>query len=150
MKTIKPLLSLLLCISTSLLFAQSSGKIKPKLFSAYPEIIKIDKHTLQNTINISAGKEVTLTFNNDFVFTGTVFSNLKKYDNLQSMMIRSTAYGNAIFQLSKITNEDKSISYAGRIINPEAFDGYEMKHDKNDNYTFIKFETKKILEDCGY
>ena len=65
-------------------------------------------------------------------------------------MIKSPSFGNAIFQLSKITNEDNSISYAGRIINPDAFDGYEIKKDKEDNYSFKKFETKKILEDCSY
>ncbi|MEO7522865.1 MAG: hypothetical protein ABIT58_02160 [Ferruginibacter sp.] len=65
-------------------------------------------------------------------------------------MIKSPVFGNAVFQLSRITNNDKSFSYSGRIINSEAADGYEIKKDNNDNYRFIKFETKKILQDCSF
>jgi hypothetical protein len=63
------------------------------------------------------------------------------------LMIRSSENSHSIFQLSKITNNDKSISYTGRIINSDAADGYVIKN--NDGiYSLQKFETDKILEPC--
>ncbi len=149
MKTLKTLLFLLLCLTTTAGFSQTKAE-KAKLFAGYPETIRLSKNILQNTLNANEGEEVIVAFSNDFHFKGTVISNIKKYDNLQSVMIRSTVFGNAVFQLSRTINEDKSISYTGRIINPDAADGYQIKKDKDDNYSFIKFETKKILQDCSF
>lgn len=150
MKTYKTLLSLLLCLTTAAAFSQKLDQSRPKLFAGYPETIQLSKNILQNTLNAAEGEEVIVAFTSDFRFKGMVISNQKKYDNLQSVIIKSPAFGNAVFQLSRIVNEDKTISYAGRIINPNAFDGYEIKKDQNNNYSFIKFETAKILQDCSY
>ncbi len=149
MKTSKLIFCLLLCVITAAAFAQKSDQSKPKLFTNFPDEIQVSKNLLQNTMNAFEGEQVVITFNNDFHFKGIVLSNLKKYDNLQSVLIKSSSFGNAVFQVSKIINDDKSISYTGRIINPDAFDGYEIKKDVKDNYSLKKFETKKILEDCG-
>jgi hypothetical protein len=73
-----------------------------------------------------------------------------KYQNLQSVLIRSEQFENALLQVSKITNNDKSISYVGRIINQNALDGYEIKKDLANNYRLQKFETKSILQDCSH
>ena len=150
MKTLKTLFSLLLCLTTAATFAQKSDPTRPKAFAGFPDKISLSKNILQNTLNASQGEEVIVAFSNDFHFKGIVLSNLKKYDNLQSVMIKSPAFGNAVFQLSKITNKDKSISYSGRIINPDIADGYELKKDKDDNYSIVKFETKNILQDCSF
>ncbi|MEO8770766.1 MAG: hypothetical protein ABI402_11790 [Ferruginibacter sp.] len=150
MKTLKTLFSLLLCLTTAATFAQKSEQARPKVFAGFPEKIQLSKNILQSTINVNEGEEVIVAFSNDFHFKGTVISNLKKYDNLQSVMIKSPAFGNSIFQLSRITNKDNSISYSGRIINPGIADGYEIKKDKDDNYSIVKFETKNILQDCSF
>ncbi len=149
MKTLKTLLFLLLCLTTVAGYSQIKAD-KAKLFARYPETIGLSKNILQNTLNANEGEEVVISFSTDFHFKGIVMSNIKKYDNLQSVMIKSAAFGNAIFQLSKITNQDKSITYAGRIINADAADGYQIKKDKDDNYSFVKFETNKILQDCSF
>jgi len=149
MKTFKKLLSVILCLATVTAFSQKTDQSAPKLFAAFPETIQLSKNILHSTINASEGEQVIVAFSNEFRFKGTVLSNLQKYDNLQSVMIKSASFGNSIFQLSKITNEDKSISYTGRIINPDAFDGYEIKKDNKDNYSFIKFETRHKIEDCS-
>jgi hypothetical protein len=150
MKTLKTLFSLLLCLTTAATFAQKSDQARPKLFAGFPENIQLSKTILQKTLNANEGEEVIVAFSNEFHFKGTVLSNLKKYDNLQSVMIKSPAFGNAIFQLSRIINKDKTVSYSGRIINPGIADGYEINKDKDDNYSFVKFETKNILQDCSF
>ena len=150
MKTLKGIFSLLLCLTTAAAFSQKSDQVRPKLFAAYPESIQLSKNILQNTMNSSEGEVVVVAFSDDFHFKGTVISNQKKYDNLQCVMIKSPAFGNAIFQLTRITNNDKTFSYNGRIIHSEAADGYEIKTDKDNNYYFAKFETKNILQDCSF
>jgi hypothetical protein len=149
MKTLKTLVLLLLCLSTVTAYSQKTS-IKPTLFSKYPESIQLSKNILQNTLNANEGEEVVISFSGDFRFKGIVLSNIKKYDNLQSVIIRSAFFGNAVLQVTRITNEDKTVSYTGRIINPNAADGYQIKKDKNDNYSFEKFETNTILQDCSY
>jgi hypothetical protein len=126
MKTLKNFLSLLLCLTTAAAFSQKTGPSGAKLFASYPDQIAVSKHVLQNTLNASQGEEINISFNTTFNFKGVVISNIKKYDNLQSVMIKSAEFGNAILQVSRIINVDKSISYTGRIINPGAFDGYEQ------------------------
>jgi hypothetical protein len=150
----KPLYKLLLVLLLSLTyvasFSQKTDAQKPKLFANYPETIDLSKNTLQNTFNATQGQDITVAFSDNFHFQGTVLSNEVKYANLQCVIIQSAAFGNSIFQLSKLTNDDNTITYTGRIINPDAFDGYQVKKDNNNNYTFQKFETKNILQDCSY
>jgi hypothetical protein len=62
-------------------------------------------------------------------------------------MIRSSENNLSVFQISKITNKDNSISYAGLIINQDAADGYVIKNN-NGIYSLQKFESGKILEPC--
>jgi hypothetical protein len=147
----KPLPKILLLVMLSLTtITVSAQKTKPRLFGQYPEVIDLSKTTLQQTFSAIPGKSINIAFNDQFHFEGIVLSNELKYSNLQSVLIRSAAFGNAIFQVSKLTNADNSISYVGRIINPDAQDGYEIKKDNKDNYRFQKFETDRILQDCSY
>ena len=150
MKTLKTTLSLLLCLTTAAAFSQKFEKVQPKLFDGYPAVMPLSTSLLQKTFNAKQGQQVTVDFSNNFHFTGTVLNNQRKYDNLQTVMIKSTSFGNSIFTLSEVINPDKTISYKGRIINPDAFDGYEIKKDAKDNYSFAKFETNKILQPCSY
>ena len=87
------------------------------------------------------GETISLSFSEEFAYTGTVLSNEIKYNNLQSVIIKSAAYQNSLLQLSKITNTDNSFSYVGRIINPEAADGFELKKENN-SYRLQKIETE--------
>jgi hypothetical protein len=112
----------------TILSATSFAQTKPTLFDAYPETI---------SINLSS----------NFKFAGTVISNQQKYDNLQTIMIRSSENSQSVFQISKITNKDNSISYAGLIINQDAADGYVIKNN-NGIYSLQKFESGKILQPC--
>ncbi|MBU9937672.1 MAG: hypothetical protein KTQ13_13540, partial [Ferruginibacter sp.] len=72
-----------------------------------------------------------------------------KYDNLQSAVIKSAAYHNSIFSISRITNKDNTVSYVGRIVNKNYFDGYELKRDAAGNYRLVKMETDRAIPDCS-
>jgi hypothetical protein len=149
MKIRSTILILLLCLATGAAFSQKSTSGKPRIFAALPNSIDIAENILLNTFTAIPGETITLSFSDQFGYSGTVLSNEIKYANLQSVIIKSAAYQNSLFQLSKITNTDNSFTYVGRIVNPEAADGFEIKKENN-SYRFQKIETEKIIQDCSY
>jgi hypothetical protein len=73
-----------------------------------------------------------------FRFTGKVVSAVSKYQNsIVSIVVRSTNFAGASLTISKITNEDGTITYRGRIISRQHGDLYELKQ-VNNNYVLIK------------
>ncbi len=141
---------LLMSLTSSSVFAQKMEESKKAIFADYPTKIEISNNTLENVFTALPGETVSIAFNDQFKFIGTVLSNQVKYASLQSILIRSNNLANTLLQISKIMNADKTISYVGRIINPNALDGYEIKKDVANNYRLQKFETKNILQDCSY
>lgn len=145
----KTLLILLLCLTSAAAFSQQADN-RPKLFQNYPETIAVSVNALQSAFSATDGEEVNVDITNAFSFQGKVLSNIQKYDNMQSMVIKSPAFNDALLCITKLKNEDNSIQYVGRIINDKAFDGYELKKYNDGNYYLQKFETGKILQDCGF
>ena len=137
-----------LCVTSAQ--AQQSKEVKKSLFTEFPGSIEISKNTLKNTLVSMPGQLVSIPFNEKFIFTGKVVSNEMKYADLQTIVIKSELYPNTLFQLSKISNKDNSVSYVGRIINNEAMEVYEIKSYLADNYSLEKIDLDKILQDCSY
>ena len=142
-------LLLLLCFTTTACFSQDQHASKPQLFSAFPNTINCSVSEFSNAFTAAEGQHIILSFSDNFKFSGTVISNIVKYSNLQSLIIRSDESGNTIFHLSRQVNADNTISFVGRILNPNASDGYEIKKDLTGNYNFEKLVTEKVLQECN-
>ena len=143
------LLSLVcLCTYAGAAAQQSTQGAKPKLFASYPSTLTISESCLQNIFHLAAGETTTIDFGNNLLFPCKILRNDVKYSNMQTMIIRSTVFDNAMFQVTKITNADQSISYKGRILNERAADGFEIKRAAGGSYQLQKFETDKVLEGC--
>ena len=128
--------------------AQQFIEAKPKLFASYPATLNITESCLQNIFSLATHQEAVIDFGNNLLFPCKVVRNEQKYANMQTVIIRSSGFNNAMMQVSKITNSDQSVLYAGRIINEKAADGFEIKRSSNGTYQLQKFETDKILEGC--
>ncbi|MEP6711944.1 MAG: hypothetical protein ABJA37_06000 [Ferruginibacter sp.] len=146
----KPLLILMLCLTTAVGYSQQKADTRPKLFASLPENIKVNDAVLKNAFTFFAGQDASIVLANNFIFSGTVITNEVKYSNLQNIIIRSASLNNSLLSISKIINADNSISYTGRIINNKAFDGFEIKRGEDGQYSLEKFETGRILQDCSY
>ncbi len=140
-------LSLFLSLTVMTGFGQANTP-KPKQFSSFPEVIDCSEQELARVFNTSPGQTISLSFSNNFTFAGNITSNLVKYANLQSAVMVSPDYANTIFSISKITNGDGSLSYVGRIINKNYFDGFELKKNATGNYQLRKVETDRVMPDC--
>ncbi len=121
---------------------------KPQQFNNFPSTINLSADVLESLFSSAEGENINLEGSDNFSFNGKVTSNLVKYSNLQTAVLRSPEYDNTIFSVSKITNADNSITYLGRIINKKYFDGFELKKNENGNYQLIKMETDKVIQDC--
>jgi hypothetical protein len=130
--------------------AQNPTGAKPKLFSNFPEKIICSAAELSRIFTTNADQNISLSFSDNFLFSGTVTSNVVKYANLQTAVIKSPVFGDAVFAVSKITHADKSVSYIGRIISKKYFDGFELKKDTQNNYQLTKIETDRVIQDCSH
>lgn len=142
-------LLLLLILLSATSYSQSTNTVKPKLFSNFPDKIYCTEAELSKAFTATVNQNISLSFSDNFLFNGAVTSNLVKYTNLQSVVVKSPVFGDAVFSLSKITNADNSVKYIGRIINKKYFDGFELKKDAFNNYQLIKIETDKVIQDCS-
>lgn len=140
-------LSFLLCFIALTGFCQNN--VKPKQFSSFPEKINCSEQELARIFTTGAGQPINLAFSNNFSFNGSVKSNIVKYANLQTAVILSPDYFNTIFSVSKIMNADGSLSYIGRIINKNYFDGFELKKNPSGTYQLTKIETDRVIQDCN-
>lgn len=148
MKRLTPyVLALLLCTISTMGFSQTAAK--PKQFNSFPDVINCSEAELSKIFTFSPGLSVNLSFSNNFSFAGPVTSNVIKYSNLQTANVKLPTFNNSIFNISRRINKDNSITYVGRIINRDYFDGYELKKDVAGNYQFIKIETDKVIQDCS-
>ncbi|MEI7471251.1 MAG: hypothetical protein WCJ85_03265 [Chitinophagaceae bacterium] len=123
---------------------------KPSLFNNFAAVINCSSTELARAFTIAQGQNINLALSTNFSFPGTVSSNLVKYSNLQSLVIKSPFFNNAIFSLSKRTNDDNTITYVGRIIHFDYSDMYELKQDATGNYQLIKIETERVVQTCAH
>jgi hypothetical protein len=140
---------LLFTIITATGFSQQAATTKPKLFAAFPEVIDCSQPELARIFTLAQGQQATVAIAGNFAFSGTVTGNVMKLSNLQTVVIKSPAFSNAIFHVSKRTNADNSVIYVGRIINEAFADGYELKRTATGSYQLQKIETERVMPDCG-
>lgn len=150
MKHLAPYAMVLLFSIISLVgFSQSGTTTKPKQFNNFPDIINCSEAELSHVFNTTAGQDISLSFSDNFSFSGNITSNVVKYSNLQTAVIKSPYFNNTIFSISKIINKDNSVTYLGRMINKNYFDGYELKRNVAGNYQLVKMETDRVIQDCN-
>lgn len=149
MKHLAPYAMLLfLMLSATAVFSQSPEMAKAKQFDNFPNVINCTPSELSKVFDSAPGQTVDFSFSDSFSFSGEVISNVVKYSNLQCAVVTSPLYNNSIFNISKLINDDLSVTYVGHIINKKYFDGYELKKNAAGNYQLIKIETDKVIQDC--
>ncbi len=138
------MLLLILCSFAAVATAQQ----KTPAFSNYSSSITVSESVLSNAVKIAKGQQAQVNFG-ELNFSGLVLSNTQVFENLQTIIIKSPAFNDALLQISKQILEDKTIAYVGRIFSEGSSDGYQIKRASNGAYSLEKFEAAVIKQDCA-
>ena len=152
MKLLASALVLLLSLFTVTGFSQTTNSVHPvaaKLFANYPSAINCKEAELGNILKTSAGQNINISFSGTLFSSGVVVSNIAKHNNLQYMAIKLPGLNNAVMALSKRIDEKNNTVYIGHIINPKNSDAYELKHNTDGTYQFVKTDLEKLLPACS-
>lgn len=141
---------LVMCCMSMVSSAQAQATQRHKLFDQQPDQISLNIQTLEQVMNAREGQQTTVQFSPAFAFTGTVISNEQKYHNLQTVLIKSPMFDQALFSLSRISTEDGLVQYSGRILHAQAEDGYMLKKTNQQDYRLTKINTVSVLEECSF
>ncbi len=136
---------LLSCTAKAQIYT-SSRQNRQNQFSKLSEKLPTASAELDKAFLAPEGTKLHLNFSN-FSFTGIVTSSIKRYDNLYSVVIKSSSLDNTLFSVSKRINDDKTITYVGRIINENYADGYELRKESDGTYALNKIKTETLIED---
>ena len=110
---------------------------RPSLFQNLPNKISCRINDLSVLLASEIGKPVSFSLVDNLSFHG-VISSVAKFDNtLNSIVIRSTNFPGAALSFSRITKEDGTYTYVGRIISFQHGDAYEINLE-NGQYYFVK------------
>ncbi len=146
MKIMHKMLALCLILITSYqINAQVLTSNRQDYFNKYSEKLPAATTELDKAFTVPEGGKVKLDFG-DFTFNGVVTSSIKRYDNLYSVIVKAPGLNNTLLALSKRINDDKTVSYVGRIINEKYADGFELRKD-NSGYAMNKIRTDALIED---
>lgn len=111
---------------------------RPSLFPHLPQQSDCRIPDLESLLSSHIGVQVSIQIADNIQFVGTVSSVATKYENkIKSVVVRSTNFPGSALTFSKITKEDGSISYAGRIISYQHADAFEIVQE-NGRYSFVK------------
>ena len=126
--------------------AQVSISSRQNQFSKLSERLPAALSELDKAFYAPEGSKLQLQFSN-FSFSGIITSSVKRYDNLYSVVIKSSSMDNTLFSISKRINDDNTVTYVGRIINEKYADGYELRKDSDGTYALNKIKTEVLIQD---
>lgn len=120
---------------------------KPKLFKDLPDRINVPLKNFDAVFDSEVGKTVNLAFASNFPFSGTVVSKAEDAGaGVKSIVITSTNKVGATLAISRIINEDNTITYRGRMMSFNHGDAYEIASE-NGSYYFIKKGLYDLLDE---
>ncbi|MEO9003310.1 MAG: hypothetical protein ABI288_01170 [Ginsengibacter sp.] len=119
---------------------------RPNYFNKYAEKLPTTVTELDKAFKTSEGGKIKINFS-DFSFNGIVTSSIRRYDNLYSVIIKSPGLNNTLLSISKRINDDKTVTYVGRMINEQYADGFELRRDNDGKYAINKVNTDALIED---
>lgn len=142
-------LTLCCCILYVLAYSQPIANQRPTLFDQLPASIHCTGDQLQSILQATTGSYIDFALAPSFSIKGIVASNRVKYQQLQTVAIRLSAYQNIVLSISSRRNEQNEVIYTGRIISPNYADGFEIRRIKGNDYQLVKIETEQVMPTCA-
>ncbi len=110
----------------------------PVLFKNLPSRLNCKISNLEFLLEFPIGKKVSVQITDEILFQGIISSVYTQENNsLKSVVIKSGNIEGAAFTFSKITKDDGSYYFSGRIMSFRHDDVYEITNEKG-QYAFVK------------
>ena len=138
------------CLLYNVSMAQSKLPIrqvlpnKATLFKRLPEKFTTSKLYVDKLFSGANTGAIKMPLTNNNYFEGVILEKVMKNPHVESMNIKSSNYDGAMLTISKITHDDKSVSYVGRIISIKYGDAYLLTFE-NDTFHFTKDIQSQLL-----
>jgi len=116
---------------------------KPKLFGDLPERINFDPAHLSVLFNTQVGQSISVSITQAFTISGQVVSKAEDV-NSSSVVVRLVNRPGARLIFTKLTSQNNSVKYIGRIISMKHRDSYEIASE-NDHYFLKKKEIYELM-----
>jgi hypothetical protein len=148
MKQINAAILLLLMIALStVVFSQDSNRKfnDPKVLSAdFP----VKQELMLKLVQLNKGDDISIKLTESFTLNAVVVDKIKKFGNLETIVMRSNEFPQCLFQISIYTLKNNTINFSGRLLNIGE-NSFLLKKDKLDQYHFEKINNNAILQDCS-
>lgn len=120
---------------------------RPRLFNNLPEKVAFNVNNVSSLFNASIGGavDVELSENAQFRFNGEVISSTAT-DKVQKVVIRSSNFNGANMTIIKVTNDDGSVMYRGRILSFKHGDFYELQKS-TEGYVLVKKDYYQLVNE---
>jgi len=111
---------------------------KPKVFADLPERFSASIPELNALLELPVGTQVNSVIASGFALRGTVVSNSNPANKaFKSVVIKTPSRKEATLTFTRITKQDGTVSYIGRMMSKDAGDAMEIVKDGNE-YVFRK------------
>jgi hypothetical protein len=111
---------------------------KPKIFTDLPDNLTINLSRLEALLQLPVGSPVNTIIATGFGLQGTVISKSNPSDaSVRSVVIKSGSRQQATLTFTRITKQDGSITYIGRMLSKDAGDALEIVNE-GDHYVIRK------------
>ncbi len=115
------------------------------LFGEYADSIEITEQELIHIFELKPKSIADIQIADDFHLNTIVLSSLQKYENMRSMILHCRNFEDAIFSLSRTTDEENQDIFKGRILHSEYDDGYELRINENGLYYLRKIRVNNSI-----
>jgi hypothetical protein len=111
---------------------------KPKVFDDLPGKMNLKVSDMESLFDLSVGTLVTAKLTQNFHLKGTIVSKSgNSKSQVRSVVINSITRKGSVLTFTRITTEDGSFIYRGRILNKESIDAYDIVKE-DDQYVLEK------------
>ena len=140
----------LLCICANCMtFAQNSiskdtGGDKSSLFASLPSKSVCDRSELEKIAQLPKFAHISLLISDNLVLSGEVIEKVETVAGTKNLNIRLSNFGNALFNISLLIQQDNTYKIIGRIIHPKNADALVIA-EENGKYYITKHKMEFFM-----
>ena len=120
---------------------------RPKRLADVPEKFPLQMTELSKLLQLPLGAKVKALISKNFLLTGTIISKSDPADKaVQSVVVKSTNRLGMTFTFTRLTEEDGSFTYSGRMLDRNAGDALEIAKE-GQGYVMRKKGVHEIISE---